>query len=150
MFTPKHPAPLTELYNSWWNPAEDRRTTSLWVHSWIESLWGQNKLCLLQMMKDHVIRLFCFQPIALQRAHLCNIFLDIHLEALSLFTIHRSLLIAVWDWLDCFATQRAACRPSHHCSHFAVWPAFSCYCSTSLILSLAGRLARCWGMNAGG
>lgn len=110
MFTRRHPARCTELLNSQWNPEEDRRTTSLCVHSWIESVWGQNKLCLLEMMKDHVIRLFCFQPIALQRAHLCYIFLDIHLEALSLFTKHRSLLIAVWDWLDCFAAQRAACR----------------------------------------
>lgn len=67
------------------------------VHGWIASLWGQNKLRLSEMIKDHVIRLFCFQPIALQRAHLCDTFLDIHLEAFSLFTKHRSLLIAVRD-----------------------------------------------------
>lgn len=110
----------------------------------------QNKLCLSKMVKDHVIRLFCSQPIALQRGSLYDSFLDIHLEALSLFAKHRSLLIAVWDWLDCFVALQAACRSSRRSSHLTVWPAFSSYCCAFLILSVVGRLARCWGMSEGG
>lgn len=102
------------------------------------------------MVKDYVIRLFCFQPIALQRGYLYDSFLDIHLEALSLFAKHRSLLIAVWDWLDCFVALQAARRSSRRSSHLTVWPAFSSYCCAFLILSLVGRLARCWGMSRGG
>lgn len=105
------------------------------VHGWIASLWGQNKLRLSEMMKDHVITLFCFQPIAVQQAHLCET--SRHTPR-SPFLVHQTQkpVNCSLRFIRLFC-HSASCHPR---SHLAAWPAFSCYCGASLILSLAG----CW------
>lgn len=86
----------------------------------------------------------CYQAVVLgancvTRGYLYCSFLDIHLEALSLFAKHRSLLIAAWDWLDCSDAVQTACSLSHYRLHLTVWPAFSSYCHEFLILLLAAE-----------
>lgn len=94
----------------------------------------------------------CYQAVVLgancvTRGYLYCSFLDIHLEALSLFAKHRSLLIAAWDWLDCSDAVQTACSLSHYRLHLTVWPAFSSYCHAFLILLLA---AEGWAGGEGG